>query len=565
MKEILLTIIITIGFIHAEEWIYFNHMNDFEYNYGASDADYSASRISPDGSVSEMILEDIPYSDISDDGTKLLYIEYVNWDMVEPVSFSIYNTETSETISSITGISPADVRFTHDENIVLYMDGSQYSNGQLYKYSFEDSSSTMLSDSLSAVFDNMTLSPNGQHVLYFKESQDQPGDVSGCDLPENTLYLTDFDGSPENYTGEVIYNSSTDIGGFQFQANTPPTGCGAGGGDAEDAGFTIEYPSINTISGSSTGSPIPAGCGTLTNLTCNNYGVGLNNIVMFDSEGEILDFNYYDGYIDTDDSFMNVDVIIEDIQTGESTTLATIPYYSSAGGSELWRNSPIWSDNGFIYLTFLDDNNCAQLIGIHSSLGYITQLTDNPCTGEIGYYCVPSILNTKETDLDKFIYSVCSDLGMGTYNWIYDIESGESSFLDSLYSEIGVVSFSIDQSWSPDGTKVSFSEILYNGWVAVPPKIRVYDTVTESFQILSNGNDLYDPESYYIASPINWIEDGLAGDVNGDDSVDVLDVVMLVSYILSGDTSELDGADINNDGDINVLDIVAIVQVILGN
>ena len=134
-----------------------------------------------------------------------------------------------------------------------------------------------------------------------------------------------------------------------------------------------------------------------------------------------------------------------------------------------------------------------------------------------------------------------------------------------IYSEIGVVSFSIDQSWSPDGTKVSFSEILYNGWVAVPPKIRVYDTVTESFQILSNGNDLYDPESYYIASPINWIEDGLAGDVNGDDSVDVLDVVMLVSYILSGDTSELDGADINNDGDINVLDIVAIVQVILGN
>ena len=156
-------------------------------------------------------------------------------------------------------------------------------------------------------------------------------------------------------------------------------------------------------------------------------------------------------------------------------------------------------------------------------------------------------------------------MGIGTYNWIYDIESGESSFLDSLYSEIGVVSFSIDQSWSPDGTKVSFSEILYNGWVAVPPKIRVYDTVTESIHTLGNGTVIDDPESYYVGSPINWIEDGLAGDVNGDDSVDVLDVVMLVSYILSGDTSELDGADINNDGDINVLDIVAIVQVILGN
>ena len=178
---------------------------------------------------------------------------------------------------------------------------------------------------------------------------------------------------------------------------------------------------------------------------------------------------------------------------------------------------------------------------------------------------MPSILNTKETDVDKFIYSVCSDLGIGTDNLIYDITSGESSYLGISSSESGIVSFSMDQSWSPDGTKVSFSVIFYNGWVAVPPRIIVYDTVTESFQILSNGNDLYDPESYYIASPINWIEDGLAGDVNGDDSVDVLDVVMLVSYILSGDTSELDGADINNDGDINVLDIVAIVQVILGN
>jgi len=71
--------------------------------------------------------------------------------------------------------------------------------------------------------------------------------------------------------------------------------------------------------------------------------------------------------------------------------------------------------------------------------------------------------------------------------------------------------------------------------------------------------------SYKIASPINWIEDSLAGDVNGGGSVDVLDVVMLVSYILSGDTSEFDGADINNDGDINVLDIVALVNIILGN
>ena len=57
----------------------------------------------------------------------------------------------------------------------------------------------------------------------------------------------------------------------------------------------------------------------------------------------------------------------------------------------------------------------------------------------------------------------------------------------------------------------------------------------------------------------------LLGDINADASVDILDVVMLVSSILSGDTSELDGADINNDGNINVLDIVALINIILGN
>ena len=56
-----------------------------------------------------------------------------------------------------------------------------------------------------------------------------------------------------------------------------------------------------------------------------------------------------------------------------------------------------------------------------------------------------------------------------------------------------------------------------------------------------------------------------SGDINNDGNIDILDVVMLVNYILTGDTSELDSADINGDDNINVLDVVALVSLILAS
>ena len=61
--------------------------------------------------------------------------------------------------------------------------------------------------------------------------------------------------------------------------------------------------------------------------------------------------------------------------------------------------------------------------------------------------------------------------------------------------------------------------------------------------------------------PVN--ENG-PGNLNGDDSVDILDIILLVNHILSPATVELDGADINNDNDVNILDVVALVNIILG-
>ena len=88
----------------------------------------------------------------------------------------------------------------------------------------------------------------------------------------------------------------------------------------------------------------------------------------------------------------------------------------------------------------------------------------------------------------------------------------------------------------------------------------------------SNGNLLgtYSLNSGLNLSAKNYITDVIAanyqqavlGDVNGDDTINVLDVVQLVNMILSNDNNS--SGDINADGIINVLDIVQLVNLILG-
>jgi hypothetical protein len=54
------------------------------------------------------------------------------------------------------------------------------------------------------------------------------------------------------------------------------------------------------------------------------------------------------------------------------------------------------------------------------------------------------------------------------------------------------------------------------------------------------------------------------GDMNGDEVLNVLDIVILANLILSGDDSNTDG-DLNQDGSLNILDIVILANLILEN
>ena len=56
----------------------------------------------------------------------------------------------------------------------------------------------------------------------------------------------------------------------------------------------------------------------------------------------------------------------------------------------------------------------------------------------------------------------------------------------------------------------------------------------------------------------------LIGDINNDDSLDILDVVLLVNIVLNNE-NYLNNADLNNDFLNNVLDVVLLVNLILDN
>ena len=82
------------------------------------------------------------------------------------------------------------------------------------------------------------------------------------------------------------------------------------------------------------------------------------------------------------------------------------------------------------------------------------------------------------------------------------------------------------------------------------------------------GTAYYDPSYCYGGTYIydsSYCEEieFLLGDINGDSSINVLDIIEVINLILEGEYNQV--VDMNYDHEVNVLDIVAIVDIILGN
>ena len=57
---------------------------------------------------------------------------------------------------------------------------------------------------------------------------------------------------------------------------------------------------------------------------------------------------------------------------------------------------------------------------------------------------------------------------------------------------------------------------------------------------------------------------GTQGDANGDGSINVLDVIVIINMIFGLEDENLQVADLNGDGDISILDIIILVNIIVG-
>ena len=89
------------------------------------------------------------------------------------------------------------------------------------------------------------------------------------------------------------------------------------------------------------------------------------------------------------------------------------------------------------------------------------------------------------------------------------------------------------------------------------------DFIVNAEGILEYANNEIDMEwMIYIIENLLGLSN-LIGDINGDENLNILDIVLITNLILS-DSTYNEIADLNQDGGINILDIIVLISIILG-
>ena len=171
-----------------------------------------------------------------------------------------------------------------------------------------------------------------------------------------------------------------------------------------------------------------------------------------------------------------------------------------------------------------------------------------------GYYSLPS-LNGFDTWQNALINLIPETYANPFALFEYEVMDMDVVFID--LSE--VINESEIDSWTwnyGDGTSETNSYGFTNHTYTNPGEYEATLTVTNIYGQVSEPHT----ELITIGNPV------LPGDVNLDETINILDVVMVINFVLGSDSpnnSEFSAGDYNNDGYLNVQDIVLIINLIL--
>ena len=102
--------------------------------------------------------------------------------------------------------------------------------------------------------------------------------------------------------------------------------------------------------------------------------------------------------------------------------------------------------------------------------------------------------------------------------------------------------------------------VLYPRWNPINSSMPNQDAINNA----ANLSLTYTP---YLDAGL-WYKELILGDVNLDETLNVLDAINLAAYLLGNtdlDATQLLNADMNQDEILDVLDVILLVNIVLGN
>jgi len=213
------------------------------------------------------------------------------------------------------------------------------------------------------------------------------------------------------------------------------------------------------------------------------------------------------------------------------------------------------------------------------------------CVEEINTIYFPECLTCSDSEpcANYYNQNATVDNGMCMYNDVpsYDefittqIESGYNVDWSGFTPPVEVLQYTLQRCLDPDGDTDGDGAYEYeNCSMLIPPMSFNLNTTYDDIDSVFELEDYYAKYTLYVHYPNNtyWgsanayylIESEssqcMAGDVNGDGLINVVDVISSVNHIIGNSILEGDSfcaADLNGDGIINVTDIISLINIIL--